>query len=104
MKITNPKTKVVNTISLNDKDYMNRTLTYLKELEKNYAVVLTEASNENLYNKHLNHFKEIAKLQREIYELMFQNGWYELETAETNKITTKYNTLYTDFDGLNSKQ
>ena len=104
MKITNPKVEVSNTIYLNDKDYMNRTLTSLKELAKNYVIALTEASNEALYNKYFNHYKEVAKMQRYVYELMFQNGWYELETADKNKITSKYNTLCNDFDALSSKE
>ena len=43
--ISNPKTEVEKGIDLNDKDYITSILTCLKELTKNYAVVLTEASN-----------------------------------------------------------
>ena len=50
-KISNPKTEVPTGRTLNDKDYLNCLLTTLKEMGKNYATVLTEASNENLYNK-----------------------------------------------------
>ena len=38
-------------------------------------------------------FNEITKLQREIYNLMFKKGWYEIEKAEENKITQKLNML-----------
>ena len=38
-------------------------------------------------------FTEITKLQREIYNLMFKKGWYEIEKAEENKITQKLNML-----------
>ena len=55
--ISNPKTEVSKGTSLNDKDYMNSLLGTLKEMVKNYAVALTEASNENLYNT----FKEQLK-------------------------------------------
>ena len=49
--ISNPKTEVSKGTSLNDKDYMNSLLGTLKEMVKNYAVALTEASNKNLYNE-----------------------------------------------------
>ena len=51
-KISNPKTNVPKGKSLNDKDYMNSLLSSLKEMVKNYAVVLTEASNETLYKQY----------------------------------------------------
>ena len=31
---------------------------------------------------------------------MFQNGWYTLEKADTNKITKKYNLLNQEFINL----
>lgn len=51
-KITNPKTEVPKGMALNDKDYLNMTLSLLKDIEKNYAISLTEASNENLFAKY----------------------------------------------------
>ena len=51
-KITNPKTEVPKGMALNDKDYLNMTLSLLKDMEKNYAISLTEASNENLFAKY----------------------------------------------------
>ena len=92
-EISNPKKDVSSGISLNEKDYLNSFLSCLKEMEKNYVVVMTEASNEALYQKYFSTFLEIAKLQREVYEIMFRNGWYVLEKADSNKITQKYQTL-----------
>lgn len=100
MKIKNTKTEVPETIELNDKDYMNKLLCTLKEMVKNYAIALTEASNDKLYKEYKKAFDEYLKLARETYELMFQNGWYELETAESKKINTKYATLETEFATL----
>ena len=100
-KITNPKTEVPQGIELNDKDYITCLLTTLKELEKNYATSMTEASNQNLYQSYFSIFNEITNLQRETYELMFRKGWYSLEKAETQKITEKYNTLSQEYQDLN---
>lgn len=99
-QISNPKTEVPKGMSLNDKDYMNCLLSSLKEMVKNYAIALTEASNENLYNQYKTIFDEYANLQREVFETMFRKGWYSLEAAEQQKINNKYQTLNQEFTDL----
>ena len=89
-QISNPKTNTPTGLNMNDKDYLTCFVSCLKELTKNYATSLTEASNNNLYNSHHSIFQELSKLQREAYQLMFQKGWYTLEKADTNKITQKH--------------
>ena len=99
--ISNPKTEVSKGTSLNDIDYMNSLLGTLKEMVKNYAVALTEASNKNLYNEFKTMFDEYSNLQREVYETMFGKGWYTLEKAEQQKLDSKYQTLNQEFMDLN---
>lgn len=99
-KICNPKTEVPTGTKLNDKDYLNSVLSMLKDMEKNYTMVLTEASNENLFSKYENMFNDIKNLQRDVYELAFRKGWYTLEKAENTKISEKYNTLNQEFTDL----
>ena len=101
-EICNPKTEVPKGTSINDKDYMNSLLSSLKEIVKNYAVVLTEVSNENLYTAYKTMFEEYSNLQREVYEIMFKKGWYTLEKAELQKINSKYQTLNQEFTDLNA--
>ncbi len=100
-QINNPKTEVPTGIELNDKDYMNQTLSCLKEMSKNYVVALTEASCENLYDKYKDMFNKYSTLQREVYELMFKNGWYSLETAGSTKINSKITMLNNELNNLN---
>ena len=100
--ISNPKTEVPKGTSINDKDYMNSLLGTLKEMVKNYAVALTEASNENLYNEFKTMFDEYSTLQREVYETMFRKGWYTLEKSEQQKLDSKYQTLNQEFMDLNA--
>ena len=100
MKICNQKVNVPSSCELNNKDYMTRCLSFLKDLEKNYSVALTEASNEVLEKKYLEHFISISKMQRDIYELMFQYGWYELQTANNTDIKGKYNQIKSEFNSL----
>lgn len=100
-QIQNPKTEVKAGTKLNDKDYLNCLLSTLKEMVKNYSVVLTEASNEKLYSTYKTMFDMYANLQREVFELSFRKGWYTLEVAETNKVSDKYQTLNQEFMNLN---
>ena len=99
-EISNPKTEVSSGIALNDKDYITCLLTSLKEMVKNYAISLTEVSNEHLYKKYAVTFQKISKLQRDTYEVMFRNGWYKLKRADQTKITEKYNTLNQEYIDL----
>ena len=85
---------------MNDKDYLNSLLSCLKEMTKNFATAMTEASNDHLYEKYEEMFEDVSEMQREVYEVMFQNGWYVLEKADTNKITKKYNLINQDFINL----
>lgn len=100
-QIKNPKVEVSSGVALNDKDYMNSLLSCLKEMVKNYAVSLTEASNEVLYEEYKTMFDHYSALQREVYELMFRKGWYVLEKAEQQKIDSKYQLLNQEFTDLN---
>ena len=100
-QISNPKVGVPTGISLNDKDYISSLLSTLKQLVKDYAVILTEVSNETLYSEYKEMFDTYSALQREVYELMFRKGWYVLERCDANKISNKYQTLNQKFMDLN---
>lgn len=102
--VQNKKTTTPKGICLNDKDYMNSILSSLKEMSKNYTVALTEASNETLFKSLKKDFDNIIKMQREVYEEMFANGWYALEKSETTKIKTKYEMLCTELSDLESEE
>lgn len=99
-QIFNPKVEVEKGLNLNDNDYITCLLSTLKEMTKNYAVAMTEASNEVLYNIYQETFLNISLLQREVYELMFRKGWYVLEKSESLKINTKFNTLLQKYQDL----
>jgi len=99
-KIQNPKTETAKGIALNEKDYLNSLLSCLKEMTKNYATAMTESSNEDLYNCHLETFLRLVSMQREAYELMFKKGWYTLEKVEKTKIQEKLKTLSQELTDL----
>ena len=103
-KICNSMVEVSKGIELNDKDYLNSINSTLKEMAKNYSVVLTEASNENLFKVYKKIFDNIITMQRQTFELIFENGWYILEKAEKNKINNKFSTLNQEFIDLNNQE
>ena len=100
-QICNPKVETPKGMTLNDKDYISSLLSTLKQLVKNYAVSLTETSNETLYGEYKEMFDIYSSLQRELYELMFRKGWYVLERCDATKISNKYQTLNQEFMDLN---
>ncbi len=100
-QISNPKVEVPTGMVLNDKDYLDSLLSTLKQFVKNYAVILTEVSNETLYSVYKEMFDAYSSLQREAYEIMFRKGWYVLEKCDANKISNKYQTLNQEFMDLN---
>lgn len=99
-KITNTKVEVPKGTELNDKDYLNCLNSHLKEMCKNYAQALTEASNEILYEKYFQIFDNISSLQRGAFELIFKNGWYPLEEVDETKLNEKLNTLTLEYNDL----
>ena len=101
--IGNPKTEVPTTPEMNDKDYLNGVLEHTKNLVNNYSYALNESSNDFLYEKIKTMFDEISQMQRGLYNLAFQHGWYQLEKAETTKITQKLEEYEQEFPQLPEK-
>ena len=98
-KIGNDSNNII-TKEMTDKDYSTMLLTILKEMVKNYSISLTEASNETLYNKYKDMYLKYISMQRNLFEEMFRNGWYQLEKVDNSKLTEKYNTLNTEFNSI----
>lgn len=89
-KICNEKVSVPATYEMNDLDMLTDVLETIKNMVNNYSYSLNEASNEFLYNNYSQIFNEVSVMQRELFELMFQKGWYCLEEAEEQKINESY--------------
>ena len=90
-EIKNQKKEVPTGIEMNDCDYLGSILELEKNMSNNYSIALNEASNDYLYEDYFTLFEDTKDAAREIYNLMFQNGWYTLEEAEENKVTEKVN-------------
>ncbi|QQZ10477.1 spore coat protein [Heyndrickxia vini] len=89
-KIQNPKTPVPETPRMSDRDLVNDLLSMEKYMTASYNNAMNEASHEALYQDLLSVFTETQNEQRELFNLMFQNGWYKLEAAEQQKVQQSF--------------
>jgi len=85
-QIKNPKTEVPQTPEMNDRDWLNDQLSYEKYLTAGYSIAMNEASHERLYNDINRIFTETQECQRNLYNMMFKKGWYNLEAAPIQHI------------------
>jgi spore coat protein CotF len=88
--IQNPEAQVPKTPRMNDRDFTNDLLSMEKYMTSSYNTALNEASHQGLYQDLLSIFTETQNKQRELYNLMFQKGWYKLEEADQQKMQQSY--------------
>ena len=101
-KVCCEETKITASIDLNDRDYLNDILYNEKTILVNTATAATEASNDKLKDEILKFFDTIETIQRETYELAWNNGWYVLEEAEKTKMNQKEKELQKKLDELSN--
>ncbi|WP_163536907.1 spore coat protein [Gracilibacillus sp. YIM 98692] len=89
-KVQNPETQLPKSKSMNDRDFLNDMLSTQKYLSQAYSTALNEASNQTLYQDILHIFEDTQNCQRELYNLMFKNGWYTLEQADPQSCQQSY--------------
>ncbi|MCH1625583.1 spore coat protein [Fredinandcohnia quinoae] len=107
-QVKNPKMTVPKTPQMNDRDFLNDMLATEKYMTDAYCTALNEASHEGLYKDIQAIFNETQNCQRELYNLMFKNGWYKLEEENQQKVQQKlqqfYNYTTTQFPTHNTIQ
>lgn len=89
-EVKNPETTVPKTPSMNDRDFANDMLATEKYMTSSYCTYLNEASHQQLYDDIMMIFKDTQDCQRNIYNLMFQKGWYGVEAAQPQKLQQDY--------------
>ncbi len=89
-KIQNPETQVPKTPQMNERDFINDLLTTEKYMTTSYTMALHEASHKGLYDDLMTIFTETQNSQRDLYNLMFQKGWYAIEAADQQKLQQSY--------------
>ena len=89
-KIQNPESQVPKTPEMNERDFINDLLTTEKYMTTSYTMALHEASHKGLYEDLMTIFTETQNSQRDLYNLMFQKGWYSIEAADQQKLQQSY--------------
>lgn len=85
-KIQNPEKVVPKTPEMNDRDRLNDMLSTEKYMTDAYDTALNEASHQQLYDDILMIYTETQNCQRELYTLMFKNGWYTMDAANGQQL------------------
>lgn len=78
---------------MSDKDYLGCILESVKNMSNNYSIAVNEASNDYLYEDYFSMLEDSKDIAREIYNLMFEYGWYTVEEVEENKLNDKITCL-----------
>ncbi|CEH27735.1 hypothetical protein AM501_17155 [Aneurinibacillus migulanus] len=93
-QISNPTSPVQNqaqqTPQMTDRDRLTDVLTTQKYLTDGFNIATREASHDTLHRDVLTCLTETHQCARDIYNLMFQQGWYALEAEEQQKLTQTY--------------
>lgn len=85
----NPKAPVGVEQEFNDKDMLHDTLISAKSLSNLYNIFSSEASNKELLDELSPLRMQVSRSQRDLFNLMFEMGWYELEEEPQTKIKKK---------------
>ncbi|MFW5986370.1 MAG: spore coat protein [Halanaerobiales bacterium] len=88
-EIKNAKSETVPEVKgpgMNDRDFINDILATEKYLTDNYNVFTREASHGELYNDVKNILIETHDKTRQIFNTMFEEGFYTLEAEEKQKV------------------
>ncbi len=85
-KVSNKEVNILKTTEMNDKDFLNNLLEMEKNMSNNLSIALNEASCDKLFNFEFILFTETKNMARELYNMMFDCGWYSLEKADIIKI------------------
>jgi spore coat protein CotF len=85
------------------KDYLGDILETEKNMVVNYAHALNEASCDNLYKEFKRQFDNISNYTKTLFNIAYNNGFYNLEQVQSNKIKQEYSKLSDDLSCLDNE-
>lgn len=100
-RICNRRVRVESGINMNDRDYLENIFFLEQGLSNMYSNLLTKVSNDYLYEDFFELFEDSKDISRDIYDLLFKNGWLEVEKAsnvEINDLNSKLNGMLADIE------
>jgi spore coat protein CotF len=83
----------------NDRDLINDILAYEKYMANGFSVGLNEMQMPKLHQAVHDIMCDVHKSQFELFDLMFQKGWYKMKAADQNEIQQAYQ----QFNGYKSQ-
>jgi spore coat protein CotF len=75
---------------INDRDLINDILSYEKYLTDGFNTGLSEMQMPKLHQAIHDILCDVHKSQSELFDLMFQKGWYKMKVAEQTEIQQAY--------------
>jgi spore coat protein CotF len=75
---------------MNDRDFINDGLSTCKYITDSLNIAVREASHDQLHGELFQILTETHQSCRDLYKLMFQQGWYKLEAEEQQKLDQAY--------------
>ncbi|MFZ7104793.1 MAG: spore coat protein [Peptococcaceae bacterium] len=87
--IKNPQSDILPQVKgpeMNDRDRCNDILATEKYLTDSFNIFTREASNQQLYNEIKKILNETHDCARQLFNVMFQEGWYKLQAAPQQEI------------------
>ena len=73
-----------------EKDIATNLLVTLKHMKAEYNTFTQEASNESLYEEIKQLYDCISTQQRNVYEMMSSQGWYQMKPDSAKNISKAY--------------
>jgi len=71
---------------INDRDLINDLMSYEKYMANGFGVGLHEMQMPQLHQAIHNIMCDVHNSQHEMFNLMFQKGWYKMKAADQNEI------------------
>jgi spore coat protein CotF len=87
--VQNPQTNQLPQVKgpeMNDRDFSNDILATEKYLTDNFNIFTKEATNQKLHSDTFQILQETHSAARDMFNLMFQKGWYKLKAAPGQEI------------------
>ncbi len=75
---------------MNDQEHMQDLLLSEKKMSDNYDIFASECVNVQLRDDFIRIFTQGHQTQTELFQSAQQKGWYQVEQAPQDKVTTAY--------------
>ena len=73
-----------------DKDISTNLLISLKHMKAEFNTFTQEASNDALYKEISALYQSVCKLQRDVFNMMCEQGWYQMKSDTAANISKAY--------------